>query len=69
MALGIPVMAAGALPFAVPAGLGYGAYKAAYDIPEHASAALDAHAKAKLIGKILQNYQDPQMKLTADGDY
>ncbi len=69
MALGAIPIAAGLLPFAVPAALGYGAYQAAYDIPEHASAALDAHAKAKLIGKILQNYQDPQMKLTADGDY
>lgn len=69
MALGLPVMAAGALPFAVPAALGYGSWYAAHDIPAHASAALDAHKKSKLIGKILDNYRDPQMKMTADGDY
>lgn len=59
----------GLAPLAVPAALGYGSWAAAHDIPERASAALDAHKKSKLIGKILDNYRDPQMKMTADGDY
>ncbi len=67
--LGLPIMAAGALPYAVPAALGYGSWAAAHDMPDKASAALDAHAKAKLIAKLIANYRDPQMKLTPDGDY
>lgn len=67
--LGLGVMAAGAAPFAVPAALGYGSWAAAHDIPEHADAALDAHKRAKLIGKLMDNYRDPTMKLVPDGDY
>jgi hypothetical protein len=67
--LGLGAMALGAVPFAVPAALGYGSWAAAHDMPDKASAALESHDKSKLLGKILRNYQDPSMKLTADGDY
>lgn len=70
--IGLPIMAAGALPLALPAGLGYASWKAANAIPDNIKHALEAHAKAKTIEKILDNYREqpkPPSLTSSDRDY